>query len=126
MWVGSKRTKNLEQQVEILQSAAESWKAKATESQAMADYWAIEAAKQREENKMAFSSDSESRQRELQELLTYWKGVAVAKEKEIEAAHRDIVQLRNDLKQQRFLRGEMQQEINRLHERLTESKKEVV
>lgn len=50
----------------------------------------------------------------LSEALSYWKTYAVAREKDLVAAHKEIVQLRNDVENQRKLRIEDKKTINSL------------
>ncbi len=54
----------------------------------------------------------------LSEALTYWKGYAIAREKDLVAAHKEIVQLRNDVENQRKLRIEDKKQINRLYDQI--------
>lgn len=50
----------------------------------------------------------------LSEALSYWKTYAVAREKDLVAAHKDLLHLRNEIEQLRKLRIEDKKTINSL------------
>ena len=58
----------------------------------------------------------------LSEALTYWKSYAIAREKDLVAAHKEIVQLRNDIENQRKLRIEDKKTINSLWNEINASR----